>query len=523
MYSVSGSNHDGDAESDVGGVNEFIAANALDDISATDSGNGRRFAELYCNVIRYITDQGCWFTYNGNNWDTMPGLIRAQLLALTAGVTRQLRAEAMNMSDEPPDNGKKSPRELMLTFALLSESLAARERMVKSAIVWPDIHASRNDFDADPMLLCVKNGIVDLTNQRFRPSRPSDYVTKCANVKYDPHATCPQWESHVQLITSRADGTPDPELAAYLQRWAGYSLTGSVEEQQFFLGWGGGDNGKNVFIETLMQLMGTYAKRSSSKLLLSGDTEHETIVANLAGARMVFIDEMPEGRINDNRIKELTGTKKISARFMRENSFEFDARFKLWISTNNKPSVNDTTDGFWRRLRLTPFEYKIPADRRIKDFGALLEAELPGILNWCLVGLRAYQEIGDLAEPARVRTAGEEYRDEQDSFAQFVDEMFDVDSDERVWTPNPVIMELYKQWCASQGMKYVKTMQKLTKDLKRCGFVRDVDDEGKAKTRRVRWMGTSINAETSAGTSTSPRGWIGPAPREIPMSVRYSC
>jgi putative DNA primase/helicase len=343
--------------------------------------------------------------------------------------------------------------------------------------------------------------------------RPRDYITQRANVTFDGDARCPKWHRHVTLLSSHRDGTPDPAMYAYLQRWAGYAITGQVDAQRFPFFCGDGNNGKNVFIETLMTLMGTYAIKASAQVLTGSGRKHETIIADLAGARLVFVDETPRGTINEARLKELTGTKRIRARRIQRDSFEFDAKFKFFLSGNNKPRVQDTTDGFWRRLDLIPCEFTIPADERTPDFGKQLEAELPGILNWCLDGYAAYAESG-LLPPSRVQAAGKDYRSETATFSQFVADRFDRDG-EPTWTPNKVIYALYERWCREQGTKPkdVLTMQQLGDDLRREGFKRC------SKTLRVCWDNPGWLGG-SAGT-TSERGWFGPPPSGLPTDLLF--
>jgi putative DNA primase/helicase len=364
-------------------------------------------------------------------------------------------------------------------------------------------------MNADPYQLVVRNGTLDLRTGQVRASRPEDRNTQLADVSYDADAKCEMWLKHIELITRKPSGEADSALAAYLQRWAGYTLTGLVQEQKFFFGFGGGNNGKNVLIETLLGLLGTYAIRGSAQILTGSGKEHETILADLAGARMVFVDETPHGRINEARIKALTGSSKIRARKMRENSFEFDAKFKLWIAGNNKPVIADTSKGFWRRLNLVPFDTTII--EIIPGYVDILSAERSGILNWALIGLKDYlanDGLG-LAPPARVIVAGEEYQAEENVFARFVEENFDTDGP-TAWTPNNALYAAYQEWCRHEGIKNPQTRQKLSNDWRQAGFVSDAAPH------------TFKQGGNVFGTKwVTQRGWVGPRLRYVAPEMRW--
>lgn len=455
----------------------------------TESGNAARFVRLFRGKWLFIPGGVGWHRWTGIAWEPdQTNLVFHDTLAVVADIRDQALAEQGDAQDR------------WVRHATTSESMNYRNAALRGASAHPLMNVTYDRLNTDPYLLVVNGGTLDLKTQRIRDSVPEDLNTQVANVTYDQDAQCPHWLEHIELVTRHRDGTPDPELANFIQRWCGYTLTGLVQEQKFFFGYGEGQNGKNTIIETLVGILGTYAMTGSSKLLLGNGQEHETIIADLAGARMAFVDETPKGRINESRIKQLTGSGRMRARKIAKDSFEFDARFKLWIAGNNKPRVADTSEGFWRRLDLVPFDVQIPVERRVKDYGSVLRPEWPGILNWALDGLRAYLEVG-LEPPTRVAVARSEYRETENSFAQFVAETFDrsTDTGKGVWIPNKVIHWLYRQWCYGEGIDRVPSMQQLAGDLERNHFIRD------GKVRRIQWgVGLGVT-----GTKVE-RGWIGP-------------
>jgi putative DNA primase/helicase len=217
----------------------------------------------------------------------------------------------------------------------------------------------------------------------------------------------------------------DKELIAYLQRVAGYCLTGDVSEHALFFIYGAGGNGKGVFINTLTGIFGEYVTVSSMETFAASKSDrHPTDLAMLRGARLVTAQETEEGRAwNETRIKALTGGDPITARFMRQDFFTFNPTFKLVIAGNHKPTLKAADDAARRRINIIPFENKPSAvDKQLAE---KLKAKWPGILRWCIDGCLQWQAQG-LNPPAVVRDATETYFDEQDLFKQWVEECCDV-------------------------------------------------------------------------------------------------
>lgn len=282
--------------------------------------------------------------------------------------------------------------------------------MVTLAESEPGIPVLPGELDRDPWLLNVKNGTVDLRTGELRPHKRDDLITKIVPVEYDSEASCPTWLAFLNRIM---DG--NERLIAFLQRAAGYSLTASTQEQCFFLLYGTGANGKSVFLTTLLAVMGDYGIQAAPDLLLAKSGEsHPTEVADLFGARLVVATETEAGRrLAENLVKQHTSGDRLKARFMRQDFFEFEATFKIWLATNNKPIVKGTDYAIWRRIKLIPFTVTIPPEERDKSLPAKLRQELHGILAWAVQICLEWQKYG-LNEPQEVTAATCAYRDEQD-------------------------------------------------------------------------------------------------------------
>jgi putative DNA primase/helicase len=228
---------------------------------------------------------------------------------------------------------------------------------------------------------------------------------------------CPTWLKFLDTITGHSF-----ELSMYLQRCAGYSLTGDTSEHALFLLYGTGANGKSTFLEVLRFVLGDYAQSADfQSLMVSQGQSVRNDLAKLNGARFVTATESEDGkRMAENVVKQLTGGDTITTRFLYQDYFEFEPQFKLWLGTNHKPVIRGQDVGIWRRIRLIPFTVSIPLDQQDHDLKRKLKLEAPGILNWAIEGLGQWRAKG-LQEPAAVSDATKEYQANQDVIGHFLD------------------------------------------------------------------------------------------------------
>lgn len=416
----------------------------------TDTGNGERYAKRMRNVARYDPVMECWFVWNGAHWvqDTY-----GRALLWTKEIIKDLYEEAAAI-EGAEDGELAGVFQAIRNHARDTEQMSRRNAMLRSAALEMEMVVQPSDFDANPWQLVVRNGTLDLKKagspDALQASRPEDLNTKCANVFFDPAAQPIKWKQHVEFLA-----LGDKNLVAYLQRVAGYMLTGLITEQKFFFLEGKGANGKNVFIEPLLDMMGTYGLKGTTALITGGDEQHPTIIMQLLGKRMVFVDEAKQGKaLNVERIKELTGSKTLSARGMNKDFMEFMARFKLFIAGNNHPKIADQSDGTWRRMQRIMCKNRVDDKDIVKDYAKILfEEEASGILNWCLEGLASWRELGGLATPQSVMDSVAEYRNEEDLIGAFLDECCTVTGNADDWTSIDDTFASYQAWAALAGLK----------------------------------------------------------------------
>ncbi len=371
----------------------------------SDTGNARRLLRHFGEELRYCKAWG-WLGWDGQRW-----AIDADALATRRAVdtVSRMYQEAAALEDEP--------RRALIKHALKSESAGALAAMLDIAQNYATAHPDQ--FDQDPWVLNCLNGTVDLRIGQLRPHDRADYCTKLAPVEYDPAATCPTWHAFLDRIFAG-----DAAMINHIQRAVGYSISGSTDEQVFFMPYGSGANGKSTFLTALNRLLGNYAQMAaaSSLLVKRHDPGVNNDIARMAGARMIAaLETEPGQQLATALIKTLTGQDPITARYLRKEFFEFMPVLKLWLATNHRPAIKDTTDSIWRRVRLLPFTVRIPDSEKDPTLPHKLKAEAAGILAWAVQGCLLWQQSG-LQDPPAVLDATAAYRAEEDTFAAFLAE-----------------------------------------------------------------------------------------------------
>ena len=296
-----------------------------------------------------------------------------------------------------------------------AEKRSVREAVQALAAVEAEVQIAPEDFDRDPWLLNVGNGTIDLKTGKLRAHRREDYCTKLAPVEYDSDAKAPTWDRFLSEVFGR-----NTALVEFVQRAAGYSLTASVTDHCFFLLHGTGRNGKTTLVEVLLALLGDYADAGLDDLLLEAHGDrHPTELADLFGRQLVACTETGAGRrLNETRIKKLTGADRIKARRMREDPWSFSPTHKLWLATNHRPAIRGDDIAIWSRVLLLPFTVSF-LGREDKQLPEKLRRELPGILAWTVRGCLAWQSDG-LQAPPEVKAATAAYRKAEDRLAAFI-------------------------------------------------------------------------------------------------------
>lgn len=445
----------------------------------TDLGNAERFIALYGSDVRYLPAWKAWIVWDGKRWKLDETLV---VVRLAKKCVRAMYKSAQKLS-------RAVAKAELTKHAIASEAEGRIHAMLRLAAA--ECAITPDQLDADPWLLSVANGTIDLRTGKLHKHRREDLITKVSPAAYDVDAPCPRWLAFLETVCAG-----DRELIAFLQRAIGYSLTGVTSERVFFFLYGHGRNGKSKFLETLRALLAGYAAQADSSTWLERKSEGpRTDIARLYGARLVTSSEVGEGkRLNEQVVKQLVGDETVTARFLFSKEFEFQPSFKVWIAANHRPVVRGTDKGIWDRIRLVPFTVRIPDDQVDPDLKAKLEAELPGILAWAVGGCVLWQRDG-LGSSAAVRRATEQYREDSDILGAFLDDCCEPDPD--VELPTSTLYEAYVRWC-SRGGERAATLTAFGNALEERGFA--VLKRGGVKRRRgLRLIGELPMSSSATG------------------------
>jgi len=450
-------------------------------LALSDTGNAKRLVRQHGADLRYCHPWGIWLAFDGARWKADD----------TAQVDRWAKAAVRTIAGEAEQEDNENRRKALLAHALKSEHAQRHRAMIDLARSEDGIPILPAHLDADPMLFNLENGTIDLRTNTFRDHRRRDLICKLAGVRYATNATCPTFEKFLERIL------PDPDLRRYLQRAFGYCLTGDVGAQVLFFAHGAGANGKSTLLNCMLRLLGDYATRAPSELLLAsrGD-RHPTEKTVLHGRRLAVCYEANEGRRFDLAVvKALTGGDPVTARGMRQDFWTFDPQHKLWLAANAKPVVMANDEATWRRIQCIPFEVTITEEEQDPSLREKLSAELSGILNWALAGCREWLEAGGgkrgLGEPSKVREATEDYRVQEDIIGAFVE-------DRCVLLPTAKTRksELYKEftrWAEDNGESVLTQHDFNTR-------IAQIANVGSSRTSKARlWIGIRIRTASVQG------------------------
>ena len=402
----------------------------------TDAGNAELFAALYGHILRFDHARNRWLIWEEHRWapDSDGEVRRLAKKAARVRYRTALDIEDLDLRGKTASSAARSESRQRLDACL---ALARSEHPIAdSGMTW----------DPDPYLLGVANGVVDLRTGMIRSGHPDDRLTMQVPVQYDVKAECPRWQQFLHQVFQR-----DGELIGFVQRALGYSLTGSVREQVLFLCYGTGSNGKSVFLDMLRNVLGDYGMNIPFTVLeLQQRPSLTNDLASMAGRRLVTSSETNEStRLNEARIKALTGGDPITARFLYSESFTYEPVAKFWLAVNHLPRVRDDSYGFWRRVRVLPFNEQFTGDDADKGLPFKLLEELPGILNWGVQGALNWRLVG-LAPPSAVMTATQAYRKDNDELDGFVADCCVVADGVRA-EPGHLFSE-YQRWSKEQGI-----------------------------------------------------------------------
>lgn len=423
---------------------------------------------------RYVEERGRWLFWTGSRWELDKTLrhmteVREFLREMAQDLERWAERRASTMQADARDKLLRWAR----AEARGLRQASTRAHVESTARSNPGLAASVDQFDAGLDVVGTPCGVVDLRTGEQRGARQEDYITR--HVSAAPSNAEPsRW---LAFLHDAMDG--NAEMVAFLQRLAGYALTGHTTEHKLPFVFGPGGNGKSVFANVLHEVMADYSARAPAEAFLSSNGQrHPTDLAGLEGARLVIGSELPAGRAwNESVIKDLTGGDPITARYMRQDYFTYVPQFTLLIVGNHQPSIGAVDDAMRRRLVLIPFTATIPPDKRDPELPAKLREEYAAILAWMIDGACDWYRQG-LNTPQSVQAASDEYLEAEDVLGQFIDENLYRDPAHDGGPLSSEIYERYREWIEAQGGRPM-TNRALTQALREKGMSITRDRDGR--------------------------------------------
>lgn len=396
----------------------------------SDDENALRFVNEYAGRIYFRSDMKTWFCWTGTVWRPFP---EEALIRLARRIAQQIEVEGRDHPDPRIRTEARNTRNGPRLNAMVRVARSDSRTTTKDA----------EDWDLDPFLLATPNCTVDLRQGIGRPHDPADRITRMAPVEFRPAAECPRW---IEFLDTIFQG--DEELVGYMQRFCGYALTADLSDHGIWFAYGSGGNGKSVFTNLMMRVLGRdLSVQIPNDLLVTKRSKSEYSSAVLDGKRFAVASEAEQDeRLAEALVKQLTGGDTVHARKIYGSPFEFKPVSKILFTTNHKPIIRGTDEGIWRRVHLIPFTADIA--KKDRDLEKKLATELPGILAWAVRGCLAWQAEG-LGSCAAIDAGSEEYREEMDEFAQFLAERCILDPTAE--TPVADIVAAYNVWAQSNG------------------------------------------------------------------------
>lgn len=467
----------------------------------TDIGNGRRLLHRHRDKLLNVANRGV-HVFDGRRWawDETDSLARrlchetAEWIGEERSVMQRFEIEQRIIADaeatagelkglrglKPADlTAEQKARMAQLqslevaageAMKAFSDRKAARARHAKSSAstskvdnmlreASPYITRIMSDLDQDQLALNCLNGTVrffetrqgdrSIWDVRLDPHVREDYLTKCCAAEFNLDAAAPLFEAFIERMQ------PNEETRAFIQRFLGYCLTGLTHEQVFAFFHGGGRNGKSTLVDIVCRIMADYAATVPIETL-AGDQRRKggdatPDLMRVPGARLVRASEPEAGvKFKEAMIKSLTSDEPILIRGLHKDFIEIYPDFKLVVSGNHKPRIDNDDNGIWRRVNLVPWPVKLSPVQVDKQLGRKLWLERDGILAWLIRGTLSYLERG-LDPPDDVKAATDEYRAESNPIGACLDAYFEFTGDDHDRLDPGEIFNVYERGRHKQG------------------------------------------------------------------------
>lgn len=432
--------------------------------------------------LRYCKLSNQWYCWDEKYWRPDES---NKIFSVLTKVSRELMHEA---GDEKDEKAQKA----LLTKAQRLLNGIKRNIVVRELSNLQELNISKRDLDRPPYLLNCANGTLDLETGKLRLHSRENMLTRLIPIDYIPGVQSRTWNDFLKRVI------PDPDVRRYVQKAAGYSLTGDVGEEKLFFAYGPPATGKSTFLGAVKGVIGPYAKTMDFTSFLASklrDTGPRSDIAGMEGYRFITSIEVEDGqKMAEGLLSHLTGSDVVSARDLHEKGGGRDIipTWKIWFAANHRPDVSSGESALWRRLKLIPFDVEIPEaerDPNVKKILNDLSISGPAILAWLVEGCLIWRKEGLKDEPAAVRAMTEEYRTESDPLLEFFEERCVVTpADSYKMAGKQELYDAYLGYTETAKIRYAMSQKNFNKLLKGRGI-----QEKRIGTEKKRvWIGIEL-------------------------------
>ena len=424
----------------------------------SEMGMANLFGVLYNKEARYCAEHKCWFTYHEGAWRKDEGAI-----LVSEKIKDFVRLMILYCGEITDDDTRKAYTKFINSMG----DRRMRDRILKDAA--GELRIAAAQFDANPYLINCLNGTYDLSDFTFREPRWDDYLTMQTNFRHtvSRDIRCERWEKFIDEVTEN-----NHDKADFLQRALGYSMLGmSNEECMFILHGKTTRNGKSTLLNTIEYMLGDYSKVVPVGMICKGDRQKDAeaaspTLAGLKGKRFVTMSESNEyGKMDEEKIKQLTGGEEISARALYQSAITFKPQFTLWLSCNDLPLVTDKSLFASERIKVIEFNRHFSPqeqDTHLKDELTTMEA-MSGIFMWLVRGYIRYKEHG-LTMSEELTQAVRNYERDNDLVLQFLENRCVQAEEANIKAKD--LYNAYKLWAKSEGA-YILSARKFNSEMER--------------------------------------------------------
>jgi putative DNA primase/helicase len=431
----------------------------------TDLGNAKRWASLFPSRFKWIPELREWYVWNGSRWqpDTSGEQMRSIDEVLVSLDNEYALLKALKKTNPAKAEFYDERIEANRKWYKASQAVTHITGMNRLVRTQPGVSLSLNEFDSKGHFIGVGNGILDLRTREFVKDQPHYYISKSCGADYDPDAQAPEWNKFLHRIFEG-----DRSKIEFVQRLFGQSMLGTSDKSILTIFCGHGANGKSTLVDTMISLLGDYAKNSSASTVMETRTNKEYYLAELKGVRLSIINESKQGAMLDEEfVKSLVDSGKIQARKIYSSPITFQPVTTPILTTNYAPRITGDY-AIARRILFVPFSIQLPPEERNPRFRVdVLEKELSGILNWALDGCTAYLEQG-LNAPHCILEATRTYVKDNDRFGRFLEERCYESPSDRESLQD--VKAAYSEWLDEKGYREIGE-DRVSNDLRSRGYL----------------------------------------------------